>query len=291
MPTTVSKWRNIKAIATDLDGTVLDSHAQLGERTLTAFRLCRERGLQLIICTGRSAGSASPYQEQLGNDGPNVFFNGSLVVNMHKGKIIPPPLGAFYADPELIDFCADLGRESGAYCQAYFHTAEGEEILVAERRDRETGVYANRTRVPTHIGDLKAFVRSIDTPGGIRGCIKGMFIADGDILDMLRQRISEAFGQRAYITRSSPVFLEVTNAGINKATGLELALTGLGIKAGEVLALGDEENDLPMLRLAGISAAPSNAKDTVKAEVDYVYGSCDEEGAAAFLENQLLKSL
>jgi hydroxymethylpyrimidine pyrophosphatase-like HAD family hydrolase len=71
---------------------------------------------------------------------------------------------------------------------------------------------------------------------------------------------------------------------VSKGQGLKAAMKRLSIKSEEVIAFGDEENDLPMFSVAGFSAAPANAKESVKAGADIVIGSNAEDGVAAFLE-------
>jgi hydroxymethylpyrimidine pyrophosphatase-like HAD family hydrolase len=112
-----------------------------------------------------------------------------------------------------------------------------------------------------------------------------MFICDSSLHDEIRQKMSGRFGDSIYITRSHPTFLEILNAGVSKGEGLKIAMNCRGLKPEEIIAFGDEENDLPMFSVAGFSAAPSNAKEKVRQAADFVFGSNTEEGLATFLEN------
>jgi len=73
-------------------------------------------------------------------------------------------------------------------------------------------------------------------------------------------------------------------AGVSKGEGLKTVMACRGLKPEEVIAFGDEENDLPMFVAAGFSAAPSSAKENVRQAADFVFGSNAEEGLAIFLE-------
>jgi len=75
------------------------------------------------------------------------------------------------------------------------------------------------------------------------------------------------------------------NAGVSKGTGLKTVMECRGLKPEEVIAFGDEENDIPMFSVAGFSAAPSNARENVRQAADFVFGSNAEEGLAAFLDD------
>ncbi|MDR3275661.1 MAG: Cof-type HAD-IIB family hydrolase [Treponema sp.] len=270
----------IKALAIDLDGTVLAPGAILTDRTIRAFKACMDRGLRLIICTGRSLASAEPYRRLIGNEGPLVCFNGALTVDMPSGEI----LGTFFTDRDIIEFCVDLAREAGVYFQVYFLDASGREIIMAERQSGETRLYLDHTGIPTQIADIKEALANLTPKGCLRGMFKGMFITHEAMMDRLRPQILERFGARVYVARTHPVFLEILAGRVNKARGLRIALDHLGLTAAETLALGDAENDLPMFDLAGFSAAPANAQETVRAAADQVFGPCEEDAAAAFLE-------
>jgi len=111
-----------------------------------------------------------------------------------------------------------------------------------------------------------------------------MFLAEPEVLATLRPKLQERLGKSAYIVQSTPTFLEIMDAKVSKGQGLKFVMEHCSLKSEEVIAFGDEENDLPMFAAAGFSAAPSNAKENVKAAADLVIGSNAEDGVAAFLE-------
>jgi hydroxymethylpyrimidine pyrophosphatase-like HAD family hydrolase len=110
-----------------------------------------------------------------------------------------------------------------------------------------------------------------------------MFLAEPEALDRIRPRLEERFGDTVYITKSSPTFLEVLSAGVTKGSGLQTAMDRYGLSPEEVIAFGDEENDLPMFTVAGFAAAPANARPVVRAAADFVTGANTVDGTAGFL--------
>jgi Cof subfamily protein (haloacid dehalogenase superfamily) len=116
-----------------------------------------------------------------------------------------------------------------------------------------------------------------------------MFLAEPDVQDRIRPKLGERFGSSIYVARTFPTFLEVMNASVSKGRGLSLVLEHRGLKPEEVIAFGDEENDLPMFKIAAYSVAPANAKETVKAAADFVTLSNTEDGVADFLEKTFLR--
>jgi Cof subfamily protein (haloacid dehalogenase superfamily) len=267
----------IKALAFDLDGTLLAPGAVLTERTRKVLRACMDRGVRIIISTGRSAASADRYRRETGVQGAIVCFNGAKVAVMPGGEI----LGLRLLDPQTADFCADLARKMNVYYQVYFVRSRERygECLMAEKDGAEAAGYRNHTKVQPVFGDLKAALGAAD----FEGCIKSMFLADPEVLDRIRPRLEERFGDKVYITKSSPVFLEVLAAGVTKGSGLQTVMDHYGLVPEEVIAFGDEENDLPMFAVAGFAAAPANAGAAVRASADLVTGANTEDGAAVFL--------
>jgi Cof subfamily protein (haloacid dehalogenase superfamily) len=269
--------KKIKALVFDLDGTLLAPGAVLTEHSSQVLRACMERGIMIVIASGRSAASADQYRRELDFQGPMVCFNGAKVVIMPGGEI----LGLRLLDPHVVDFCVDLSRKMDVYYQAYFAQSREPygELLMGEKDRPESAGYRNHTKIQPVFGDLKAALGSAD----FEGCIKSMFLAEPDVLARIRPCLEERFGDKIYITKSAPMFLEVLSAGVTKGSGLQLVMDHYGLSPEEVIAFGDEENDLPMFPVAGFAVAPANARDIVRAAADFVTGANAQDGAAVFL--------
>ncbi|MDR0387685.1 MAG: Cof-type HAD-IIB family hydrolase [Treponema sp.] len=269
--------QRIKALAFDLDGTLLAPGAMLTERSRKVLRACMDRDVRVIIATGRSAASADRYRRELDAGGPMVCFNGAKVAVMPGGKILELRL----LDPQIADFCADLARKTGVYYQAYFVRSREPygELLLGEEDRAEAAGYRDHTGIRPVSGDITAVLGAAD----FEGCIKGMFLAEPEVLDRIRPCLEERFGGRAYVTKSSPTYLEILSAGVTKGSGLQTVMDHYGLAPEEVIAFGDEENDLPMFAAAGFAVAPANARPAVRASADFVTGANTEDGAADFL--------
>jgi Cof subfamily protein (haloacid dehalogenase superfamily) len=276
------KRDNIRALALDLDGTLLGPGGVLSERTVRAVRASRDRGLGVIIATGRAVEAAEKFRIPLGVEGPMVYFNGAVVADMPGGRVLNSTL----LDLEAAVFCLRVAREMGVYYQVFFPgTPEHpRETLMAEQAGPGRDMYHNHTGMLADLGDVE---KALDRPG-LPGCIKGMFIAEPPVQDRVRARIEERFGGAVYIARTYGTFLEVLSPRISKGKGLLQALEHRGLKPEELIAFGDEENDLPMFEAASWALAPENAKDRVKKAADQVIGSNADDGVAAFLEQTFL---
>jgi Cof subfamily protein (haloacid dehalogenase superfamily) len=271
--------QKIRALAIDLDGTLLRSGAFLSERTIHTLKACLDRHIKVIICTGRSLESTEPFRAAIGAEGPMVYFNGAEVIAMPERKILHTAL----LDLEVVDYCVDLSRSMGVYYQAYFPgiPAYPQEALITEHPAEEDRLYHEHTGIQAIYRDLKRILAS----PGLKGCIKGMFITDSETHEHIRQQLLERFGPRICVVRSSKTFLEILDAGASKGRGLQWVLEHYGSEYAQVMAFGDEENDLSLFDQADISVAPANAKAQVLEAADLVIGSHDEDGVAAFLED------
>ena len=270
--------KNIRAVVLDMDGTALAPGGVLSERTIKAVQACRKRGLEIIIATGRAIESAEPFRAAFGANGPMIYFNGAVVAKMPEEKILKSTL----LDKEAAAFCLDLAREMGVYYQVFFPGSKEDPRItfMAELDGPGRDMYYKHTGLIAELGNLK---EALSRPG-LPGCIKSMYLAEPEVLAVLRPKLDEHLGKSVYIAQTLRTFLEIMDAKVSKGQGLRLAMEHLSLRSEEVIAFGDEENDLPMFDVAGFSAAPSNAKDKVKAAADLVIGSNAEDGVAAFLE-------
>jgi len=266
---------DIKALALDLDGTILAPGTVLSERTISAVRRCAKRGLKIIIATGRAVEGAEPFRASLGAEGPMIYYNGAVIAEMPESRILRTTL----LDKKKAETCVDISWEMGIYCQIYLFT-EKKIFLLAERDWPEREMYYKHTDILAGLGDLKEAIGRTE----VSGCVKIMFLAEPEIFAKLRPRLDELLGGSIYIAQSHRTFLEVMDAKVSKGQGLSFVMERLSLKCEEVIAFGDEENDIPMFSSAGFSVAPSNAKDEVKAKADLLVGSNADDGVAVFLE-------
>jgi hydroxymethylpyrimidine pyrophosphatase-like HAD family hydrolase len=210
-----------------------------------------------------------------------VFFNGAEVAQVPNVKLLSSNLLSL----DVVDYGIDLGRSMGMHFQIYLPPGKnpaagtsGWEALVIEKQCPESEMYRKHTGITPIVADLKTVI------SGIEGCIKIMFIAEPPRLAEVNRKMVDRFGGDIYIARSFSTFLDIMNARVSKGEGLKTAMACRGLKPEEVIAFGDEENDLPMFTVAAFSAAPSSAKDKVRQAADFVFASNAEEGLAVFLE-------
>jgi len=282
--------KKIRGLAIDLDGTTLLPEGVLGDRTKKCLQKLISKGMHIIISTGRAIEASEKYRSAIGTEGPMVFFNGAEVADVPSGKVLHTNLIGL----DVVDFGADLARELGIHYQVYLPAGispdtgkqdqkQKWEALLIEKYGPEAEMYYKHTGVKAVIKDLKKIAAL-----PLDGCIKGMYIADPSLHDKVRQKFKERFGDKISIMRSYPTFLEVINNGVSKGEGLRIAMEHRGLKPEEVIAFGDEENDVPMFPIAGFAGAPENAREKIREAADLIYGPNTEEGLAVYLEKIFL---
>jgi len=284
-------YKSIKALAIDLDGTTLLPDTSLGERTLNCIKKLISNGMQIIIATGRAIEASEKYRSAMGAEGPMVFFNGAEVADVPTGKI----LYANMINLDVVTLGSDIARDLDIHFQVFLPPGISPETgkidpnrkyeaLLFEKQGPAIDYYAKHTGINPILKDFKSITQMPD----VKGCVKGMFIADPSLHDEIRKRMKDRFGDQVCVIRSYPTFLEIINSGVSKGVGLKVAMEHRGLKPEEVIAFGDEENDLPMFPVAGFCGAPASAREKIREAADFVYGSNADEGLALWLEEKFL---
>lgn len=258
-----------KLIAVDLDGTLLNSHSEVSQRTLRALNRAKEANYNIIAVTGRSwRTTTEPLCKATAID-YMVCSNGAYLYRRSKDGLQWENTIALEKINHLVDTVrnvvpqASLGWESRNGL-----TFEPEFIsLDARKQPPESG---GEKDILGTSPLYKLFIRSPE-------------LAIEDILTRLHANVSDIVD----VTSSGAPFAEATSLGVNKASGLARVAEELGVSAGNTIAFGDNLNDLPMLAWAGTSVAMGNALEQVKSITDHTTGSNSEHGVAVFLENLL----
>lgn len=265
----------IQLIVVDLDGTLLNSQHALSERTEKTLKAAMEQGVKVIIATGKTRGSAKDIIAQLGLTTPGIYVQGLVVYNGDGTIRYQKTL-----DKSLIRKVITFAEDRGFSIMAY----SGDNILVRSINADIGVVLAYNETHPKEVGPLQNHIES--TPIN-----KIIAIKKGEIrkVNALRWQLSmQVEGIGRVMQAGVPDMLEVLPLGISKASALKTLLKEMDIRAENVIALGDGENDIEMIRLAGIGIAMGNADAAVKEAADYVVSTNDEDGVAEAIERFVL---
>ncbi len=262
--------QRLRLVAIDLDDTLLRPDRTISQRVKRALRAVQAQGCMVTLATGRMYRSARPYAEELELDVPLITYQGALV----KTSRTEETLWSVSLLPEVLKPLLCWLEQAGV--QIYLYAED--DLYVAELNQIALD-YARFTRVDVQaVGKLSRFPLSAAT--------KVVAVADPDHLrDHLQPLAKREFGDRLTINRSRPHFLEFGHPQATKSQALAFLATRLGIGREQVMAIGDGENDLDMLRYAGVGVAMGNSEPAALAVADFVTKSNDEDGVAVALEH------
>ena len=255
---------NIKLIASDLDGTLLNEDKTIASENLEAIKKAREQGVLFTIATGRPLPSTKRYYEITGADVPMILYNGALIYDGKTGKTI----SSVCLEPDDAIKILELADELGASaCVWYDHK------LYANKIDENVNEYKSLSGLePIVIKDKKALAQ--------KGIIKILIHDTPQNLQNFVEKIRDVSFNNVTTCFSGKEYFEFFNKEVSKGVGLLRLCEYCGIKPQEVLALGDAENDKPMLKAAGIGVAMANGFPETKAAADYITDDNESGGWA-----------
>ncbi|MGN6367672.1 MAG: Cof-type HAD-IIB family hydrolase [Phycisphaerae bacterium] len=266
----------IRMVALDLDGTLLTSRKSISPLTHTAVKQVAARGVHVVLATARPPRSVRDYYAALGLETPVVNYNGALIWDEPRKKVIQHvPL-----DVDTARKIIDWSRKR------YPELLVSIEILDKWYTDHYSEIpeYMTETAkqfTPDFIGPLDAFLTVPIT--------KLMLIGDPKWIDDLQVQLPRKFAGKVAETRSDATLLQLMNPGISKAMALDQVAKSFGIAAHEVLAIGDAPNDIHMLEWAGVAVVPENGWKEAKAVAHALVPSNDADGVAVALRKFILE--
>jgi len=266
----------IKLVVVDLDGTLLNSESQLSERNEKALKAAMDKGVQVVIATGKTRYSATDVIKRLGLTTPGIYLQGLAIYNADGTIGHQQTLDAGLAR-QVITFAEDRGFDVVAY--------SGSRILVKQANPKGDELAAKYGEpVPEAVGPLQNILGEM--------AIHKLIVTkanDARKVKALRWQLSKQIDTKGRLVQAMiPDMLEVLPAGASKGAALRVLLKQMGISAAEMMVIGDGENDLEMVQMAAIGIAVGNGYTGVKDIATEVVGTNDEDGVAQAIEKYVL---
>ena len=266
-----------RLLAVDVDGTLLNSHDRLSPATCQAVRRAIGAGIRVVLATGRRYGRVLHLVEPLGVDVPLITASGALIKHpadhrtLFRAEFSPSLLR------DVLDVVAECGHDALLYADTH---SEGFEFYYPRRR-------ASSPELAEFLALNRGLGRwcpqlTTDPPEGVFALFA---MAARQPMLQLQQRLEAAFPGALYThVLRSPLYrgymCEVAPAGVDKWSALCRLAQHWRIEPAAICAVGDDVNDIPMLRGAGLGVAMQNAPEQVKAVADRVAPSNDHDGLA-----------
>lgn len=259
----------IQLIAIDLDGTLLNEHQQLNPATIDAIQRAKAQGIKVVLCSGRPLTGVRPFLEQLNLTEAGDFviaYNGAMVQHADTGDTIAAETISYADYQRLVALADDLGVHMQALDEhsLYTHNADISHYTVRE----------------AWMVNIPLFYRTPDSFPADKRFVKVMLIDEPAALDVARAQVPQAIRDDYYLVDSEPFFLEVMHKGVNKGHAVTTLAEYLNIPMSDVMTIGDQANDLPMIEVAGLGVAMGNAIPEVKAAAKIETATNREDGVA-----------
>ncbi|MDE1548035.1 sugar-phosphatase [Jeotgalibaca caeni] len=269
----------IKLIALDLDGTLLNSEKQISDRNKAVIQQAKEKGIKVVLCTGRPLGGIKQYLEELNllEDGDySITYNGGLVQNNRTGEVLSQKTLSYEQVKEIYACSQELSVPMNMIDLEYVY---------------EPAYPAGHDSLyPSLLSSSLPFVkRNMDTFSADHVFNKVVFCTAPDRLDEAIARIPDSMKQRYSMMKSRPLLFEIMHPEVDKGNGISVLCDLLGYTNDDVMACGDEENDLAMLQFAGFPVAMDNASDELKSHATFITKTNNEDGVAYAIEQLALK--
>jgi len=266
----------IKLIATDIDGTLFNTQGEISPLTKASIMAAHEQGIILMLASGRSIHGLKALALHNGlplNHMVLVGCNGAVVADGEKEKII-------FEEPIKLDLAKKLIENLRTHPVTQM-IPEGHYLFVEEKNGYLVDFESETENLTKKVlNDLT----QIDFPP-----TKIILTAEPDKQFQTQKTLIAQFGHEANFVMSGSVYIDVMAVGIDKGAALKHYCELKGILPSEVIAFGDNYNDVGMIAYAGVSVAMANAVDELKAKAKYITLSNDDDGIAVFLDQYLSK--
>ena len=286
----------VQIIASDMDGTLLNDKMVISKRNAAAVKEAQKQGIHFIVSTGRAYDEVKPLITEAGFNCPMITLNGAFVLDENGKEISAAPIPDSIAKKIMLTL-----KKNGLYFEVI--TAKGvcsdnkakrienfAELLASISPDtpyKLAVTLASARMELMNINYVDNYMDLVDDPKTVIGKIV-VFSPEGQkVLGPIKDELSK--NDNLVITSSGPGNIEINHVNAQKGVALQAYADSLNIPMDNVMAIGDNNNDVSMLKAAGISYAMGNGSDEVKMLAKYITAPNTEGGAGITIEEGLAK--
>lgn len=256
----------IKMIATDIDGTILGRSFIFTEEVKECIKKLSKLGIKVVLVTGRMHSATVQIARELGLTTPVISYQGGLI--MDGDKILYE---------KTLDIKSAQGIINWAKSKQIHLNLYMNDKLYVERDDYAIQRYTAEREIPYTVCDFQ------DLELANVNKILAINYEDADSVTKWVKTLNKKFPD-LYIVKSTPYFCEISNVEAKKSCAVEFLSKYWGIKKEEVLAIGDQNNDIELLKAGGISVAMGNGTDEIKLFANYITDTVDNNGFVKAME-------
>lgn len=283
-----------KLVAIDIDGTLLNSKGEMTDRTKQVLRKASEQGIYIVLTSGRLTDTVEKFCNEIGADKYLIAENGASIINLQTKELE----FSKYISKDVVNKVLDICDENNIYYMVYTN----KELIVKNIKHMAMFFYKQNYNPNARI---KTIVSGRDYINSVTDNFTKLMICDEDraIYNNIVAKLSkipeidvlpvphisnkqlELDGKETVLEYS---YADISAKGTNKWTAIKELMTKLGISENEVIAIGDNINDIKMIENAGLGVAMKNGSPHVRALADVVAPSNNEDGVAYIVEKYVL---
>ena len=261
-----------KLIALDMDGTLLSSKNEISERNYSVIHAAIDRGVKVVLATGRPIQGVRKYLAALDLDGPVITYNGAVIADSATEEIL------YEVSMNRDD--AELSLKLGTEYDTTMCIWSRGQLYTNKLNDRAYDYMKISGVEPILVTD---FTEILD-----RGITKILWYDEVEMIGRMPCEMATKGFRETEFCLSRPYFLEFFSSRASKANAIAKLCEMYDITPSEVIVMGDAPNDLSMIKFAGLGVAMGNALPEVIAAADFVAPTNDEDGVAAVIEKFVL---
>lgn len=260
----------IKMLVLDIDGTIFRKDYTASDRVKNTLKALVQDGIKVVLCTGRMYAATKFIAQELGLNTPVICYQGGIIKDFSNDD---KTLLEINMDIDLARDVISVLKERNIFFNLYIN-----DNLIVEKDDRLIREYVDARNITYKVvGNCE----NID----LTGLNKVLAIDDDPVLiENLQKEMAEKYKDKLYVVRSTTRFCEFSNPEATKGNAVRFLADMWGIKKDEIMACGDQDNDIEMLLAAGTKIAMGNATQELKNIADFITDTVDNDGVVKAVE-------
>jgi Cof subfamily protein (haloacid dehalogenase superfamily) len=267
-----------KLVFIDIDGTLLTSQHTISKGTRAAIRrITGINNIVVVLTSARPPQAVKGLYDSLGLQNPVTCFNGALILENLLDENYSNPLRSITIDPELLGFFRNSLEVDGVNT-SFYKSGEWFSATFDNWIKQEEEITGTKAAILNMDVQISNWIKKKEGPH------KVLFMGEPVLIESIQEILRTSIGDRLNIYKSKPTYLEVSAALASKTAAVNFLMEKYSISREEVIAIGDNYNDIEMLQMAGLGIAMGNAPAAVKAQADFITLDNDSEGIQVALD-------
>ena len=267
-----------KMVCLDIDGTLINSNHKITEKTKEVINtIANEKKIYIVLVSARMPKGIIPLQNELNISEPLICYSGALIMDKHSNVLANKVINS-----KVMKMIYDTSKDFKVSISIY----KDDEWYI-ENLDKWSVKESEITNISPTIIDFNNLLKQLEKQNS--GANKILCMEEPEDIQLLYKKISSISNEDINVYPSKPTYLEIMAKDVSKTSAIEILCKKFNVERSQVMAIGDNYNDIDMIEYAALGIAMGNAPIKVKEHADEVTFTNDEDGVAKALEKHLIK--